>query len=76
MKHKDNVNDNLYRKMLKLNPGFKRSDLHSWVWGVLHLDMQPNNIVCVRRKEEDLRVKIIDFGLARNMEGKEYNYCQ
>ena len=39
--------------------------------GVLHLDMKPNNIVCVSRKEEDLRVKIIDFGLARSMEGKE-----
>ena len=39
--------------------------------GVLHLDMKPNNIVCVSRKEGDLRVKIIDFGLARSMEGME-----
>ena len=39
--------------------------------GVLHLDMKPNNIVCASRKEGDLRVKIIDFGLARNMNGSE-----
>merc|ERR1711892_1292032 len=38
---------------------------------VLHLDMKPNNIVCASRKEGDLRVKIIDFGLARNMNGSE-----
>jgi len=39
--------------------------------GVLHLDMKPNNIVCVSRKEEDLRIKIIDFGLARCMDGEQ-----
>ena len=33
--------------------------------------MKPNNIVCASRKEGDLRVKIIDFGLARNMNGSE-----
>ena len=39
--------------------------------GIIHLDMKPNNIVCVSRREEDLRVKIIDFGLARNLNGEE-----
>ena len=35
--------------------------------GVIHLDLKPNNIVCVSRDEDDPRVKIIDFGLARRL---------
>ena len=35
--------------------------------GVIHLDLKPNNIVCVTRDEGDSRVKIIDFGLARRL---------
>ena len=35
------------------------------------MDLKPNNIVCVSRSKEDTRVKIIDFGLARMMCGRE-----
>ena len=35
--------------------------------GVIHLDLKPENIVCVTRDEGDSRVKIIDFGLARRL---------
>ena len=35
--------------------------------GVIHFDLKPSNIVCVGRDEEDHRVKIIDFGLARRL---------
>ena len=30
--------------------------------------MKPNNILFVKKDEEDLNVKIIDFGLARDLE--------
>ena len=36
---------------------------------IVHLDLKPNNIVCVSRDNSDPRVKIIDFGLARSMQG-------
>jgi len=39
--------------------------------GIIHLDLKPNNIVCVSRQEEDHRVKIIDFGLARRLHGRD-----
>ena len=39
--------------------------------GVIHLDLKPNNIVCVTRKDDDPRVKIIDFGLARRLHGED-----
>ena len=32
---------------------------------IVHLDLKPNNVVCVSRDNNDQRVKIIDFGLAR-----------
>ena len=35
---------------------------------IVHLDLKPNNVVCVSRDCDDLRVKIIDFGLARRLE--------
>ena len=35
---------------------------------VIHLDLKPNNIVCISRNSDDMRVKIIDFGLAREMQ--------
>lgn len=38
--------------------------------GVIHLDLKPNNIVCVSREESNLQVKIIDFGLARDLQGE------
>lgn len=39
--------------------------------GVIHLDLKPNNIVCVSRADEDARIKIIDFGLARMTGGRD-----
>ena len=39
--------------------------------GVIHLDLKPNNIVCVSRADDDARVKIIDFGLARMTGGRD-----
>ena len=35
---------------------------------IVHLDLKPNNVVCVSRDNNDQRVKIIDFGLARLVE--------
>ena len=36
---------------------------------IIHLDIKPNNIMFVSGARESLRVKIIDFGLARELGG-------
>jgi len=38
---------------------------------IIHLDIKPNNIVCVSRAESNLQVKIIDFGLAKDIQGEK-----
>ena len=49
--------------------GFMRQVLEGLVYihskDIVHLDLKPNNVVCVSRDNNDQRVKIIDFGLAR-----------
>jgi len=37
---------------------------------IIHLDLKPNNVVCVSREESNLQVKIIDFGLAKDTLGE------
>lgn len=35
-----------------------------WNVGVLHTDIKPDNVMLVNSKEQPLRIKLIDFGLA------------
>ena len=35
------------------------------------VDLKPNNILFARADKEDLNIKIIDFGLARDLENSE-----
>ena len=53
--------------------GFMRQVLEGLTYihskDIVHLDLKPNNVVCVSRDNEDQRVKIIDFGLARSLQG-------
>ena len=35
---------------------------------IQHTDLKPNNIVFVKQDKDDLNIKIIDFGLARDLE--------
>ena len=49
--------------------GFMRQVMDGLIYihskDIVHLDLKPNNVVCVSRDNNDQRVKIIDFGLAR-----------
>lgn len=35
-----------------------------WKVGVLHTDIKPDNVMLVNSKDQPLRIKLIDFGLA------------
>ena len=41
---------------------------------VVHLDIKPNNIMFATGQPTDLRIKIIDLGLARELGGSEKVY--
>lgn len=44
--------------------------------GILHRDLKPDNVMVLRNAEDstsDVRIKIIDFGLARTLDGEERN---
>ena len=34
---------------------------------VINIDLKPNNIVFTKEEKEDLNIKIIDFGLAKDL---------
>lgn len=42
---------------------------------VVHMDIKPNNILLASKDKNNLKVKIIDFGLAKEMGGPEKERC-
>jgi serine/threonine protein kinase len=38
---------------------------------IVHLDIKPNNIMFATSQPTDLRIKVIDLGLARELGGSE-----
>jgi len=65
----DRISSKTYELTESKCQGFMRQVLQGLIYihskVIVHLDLKPNNIVCVSRDSSDQRVKIIDFGLAR-----------